>query len=375
MKKILSLVLVSMLLLSSIPAYATEFIMGDMDFTKYYPYKEFWLGEPDTGFWGTAGIADKGYSYDWFINSAWGMAVAADEYTRQKYGDYDDLNEELLKIWEMRGVKKILHEGEDEARKWSVFVPLSAYQEANADKKYPVVFNFHGYGVTIMLAETYGYAELGGTKDFITVCPTDSAMVPEIMEVLRAEYPIDETRVYATGFSMGGLATINSVLQYPEIFAGAAPTGASLSGFRGQIGTDEQWANIANYGMPICNFCGSADYIRQYPLNANTAISYQKWLDINGIDFDAIIDGYDYASSTDYLEHNVHASFMSSYTKPYQSDFYFGQYQNQDGVTVVQVVLMDRAPHVTNGSIAEIGWEFMSHWSRDPETKQLIYTK
>ena len=369
MKKILCAALICTIMMSCVSALAVEFIMGDMDFTQYYPYKEFWIKEPPSGFWGTAGSAEKGYDYDWFINSAWGMAVAADEWTRQKYGDDDDMNEELLKVWELRGVRKFLHNGEDPEKKWSVFVPLTAFSEANADKVYPVVFDFHGYGVTIMLAETYGYAELGGIKDFITVCPMDSSMVPEIMEVLRAEYPIDETRIYASGFSMGGYATLSNALTYPDLFAAIAPTGTALTGRNEE--DEAVWLNLAKYRMPVINFCGSAD--RMYPLSESSAVLYRKWLSADGIEFDAVQEGYDYASSEDYLERCAGASFMSWYTKPYQSDFYFGQYQDKDGITIVEVVLMDRAPHVTNGSLAELGWEFMSHWSRDPETHELIY--
>ena len=299
----------------------------------------------------------------------------ADEWTRQKYGDDGDTNPELARVWELRGVKKIVNEANNEDTKWSVFVPSVAYEPENADVKYPVVFDLHGGGASIMLAETYGYAELGGIENFITVCPSDFDMIGDIMDILRAEYPIDESRVYCMGFSMGGMGTLNAGLTYPDLFAALVPSGCSLSGFRSEIGTDEQWAALAENGMPILNFCGSADYIRQYPLNETTAVGYQKWLDINGVDFQAVDPDYNYKLTTDYLEYNVGASFMKSYRLPYQSDFFFGQYQNAEGITVVEVVLMDKAGHVTNGSLAEIGWEFMSHWSRDPQTGVLTYTE
>ena len=47
-----------------------------------------------------------------------------------------------------------------------------------------------------------------------------------MIEHLKQKYPVDENRIYATGFSMGSGKTWDMFQEYPEIFAGLAPHSA-----------------------------------------------------------------------------------------------------------------------------------------------------
>jgi len=47
-------------------------------------------------------------------------------------------------------------------------------------------------------------------------------------------YPIDESRIYATGFSKGGAATMRVGIAFPEIFAAIAPGGAGPASLTGE---------------------------------------------------------------------------------------------------------------------------------------------
>ena len=48
----------------------------------------------------------------------------------------------------------------------------------------------------------------------------------QVIEHLKQKYPVDENRIYATGFSMGSGKTWDMFQEYPEIFAGLAPHSA-----------------------------------------------------------------------------------------------------------------------------------------------------
>jgi polyhydroxybutyrate depolymerase len=56
----------------------------------------------------------------------------------------------------------------------------------------------------------------------------DLKFVDAILASLREKYSIDEDRVYATGFSNGGLFTYLLLSQRPKVFAAFAPGGAAL---------------------------------------------------------------------------------------------------------------------------------------------------
>lgn len=47
-----------------------------------------------------------------------------------------------------------------------------------------------------------------------------------LVDAIAARRPVDRTRIYATGFSMGGSAAWNAVLERPDLFAAAMPVAA-----------------------------------------------------------------------------------------------------------------------------------------------------
>ena len=56
--------------------------------------------------------------------------------------------------------------------------------------------------------------------------PNDFEFVMALIEHMKQVHPIDETRIYATGFSMGGMMTHAICGVYPEVFAAGAPFNA-----------------------------------------------------------------------------------------------------------------------------------------------------
>jgi polyhydroxybutyrate depolymerase len=119
--------------------------------------------------------------------------------------------------------------------------------------KPPVIFAFHGHGGNMHFA-AHGMAFQNSWPDAIMVYPQglptpgivmdfegkkpgwqreagqqgdrDLKFVDAILASLREKYSIDENRVYATGFSNGGLFTYLLLSQRPNVFAAFAPGGA-----------------------------------------------------------------------------------------------------------------------------------------------------
>jgi len=133
------------------------------------------------------------------------------------------------------------------------------------DKTWPLILFLHGAGErgdNIELVKKHGPAKLvaeGKDFDFIIVspqCPQESwwpTMAEDLkllVDDIAGKYPVDKSRMYITGLSMGGYGTWSMIIKYPEMFAAAAP----ICG-----GGDAVLAKFRLGKMPIWVFHGAKD--------------------------------------------------------------------------------------------------------------------
>lgn len=133
---------------------------------------------------------------------------------------------------------------DDRLQPYSLYVP-NAYTDERA---WPLVLMLHGAWSNHFLAmrRVFGFPNAPGEPDvqakknkkplpeidFLVVCPNGRETlgyrgiaerdVWDVLEVVKLGYRIDEDRVYITGLSMGGRATADLALRYPDVFAAAA---------------------------------------------------------------------------------------------------------------------------------------------------------
>jgi len=106
-------------------------------------------------------------------------------------------------------------------------------------KKLPLVLCFHGGGDSAMCMVSLSEWHLVVNKyDFLLVSVEHhmNSTATEMMTLLahlKDKYPIDEERIYSTGFSMGGCKTWDLFQEYPEVFAAVAPMDATF-----EVGTN-----------------------------------------------------------------------------------------------------------------------------------------
>lgn len=98
----------------------------------------------------------------------------------------------------------------------------------------PLVLCFHGGGDSAKyIAKVAEWYRVAMNHNFLLVCvenhlnSTATEMI-ELIGLLRSKYSIDESRIYATGFSMGGCKSWDLYQEYPEYFAGLAPMDATF---------------------------------------------------------------------------------------------------------------------------------------------------
>lgn len=101
---------------------------------------------------------------------------------------------------------------------------------------WPLVLFLHGAGERgsdLDLVKVHGppkMVEKGKVLPFILVspqCPSDSwwdhVPLAKLLDEVEAGYPVDRTRIYVTGLSMGGYGTWNLACYQPKRFAAIAP--------------------------------------------------------------------------------------------------------------------------------------------------------
>lgn len=196
-------------------------------------------------------ITEIGYTW---INGRASMEILAGRY--DKYYDMEAHEESPLQ----------LVYDESEFYNYVLYLP-EGYDPADTEKKWPVIYFFHGIGESGSDLEKllpYGvlrYLGAGGKLDAIVIapqCPGDSHWADHDLEEeklvqfvpeMTAKYNIDTDRMYLTGLSMGGRCTWKLALAMPETFA-------AIVVVCGRTNTYE-FETIQN--MPIWMFHGAQD--------------------------------------------------------------------------------------------------------------------
>jgi predicted peptidase len=115
-----------------------------------------------------------------------------------------------------------------------VYVP-KAYKKVK--KNWPLIMYLHGRslrGKDLKLVKKYGLpARLEKNRNFpfITLCPqcppderwTDTKGLKQLLDHICKAYPVDRTRMYVMGFSMGASGAWRMGYEYPELFSAIVP--------------------------------------------------------------------------------------------------------------------------------------------------------
>lgn len=193
-----------------------------------------------------------------------------------------------VKSFQFEGVK----------RKYLLYLPAS-YQ-SNPNHSYPLVFNFHGGGMSI--AEQMLYTRMNEAADkhnFIVVYPSgikqdwnvgfemsyqkgtnDVGFVKAILDSLKQAYRIDEKAIFATGLSRGGFFCHRLAAEMPDDFAAIASIG-------GPLPDSVKYYHQGDKKVSVMHVHGTADEVVKYDGKTNAYASasdtYSYWAIRNGL--------------------------------------------------------------------------------------------
>ncbi len=194
-----------------------------------------------------------------------------------------------------------------------------------------------------------------------------SEALPKLVKYTLQEYPsLDPSRVYVTGYSLGGGATLRAINGDPSVFAAAVPMAASP-----YVGTPEQVAQFQKAHLPILFTTSSFDLGGAFDqVNVHIATGYQTQLNLflgyNGmkkLDFDF----------TAYPVNGFKADSMVKVRVNGEYDNYRWYLNDEQGVPMVAVAYTTNLAHALYPEYGKIGWEFFKHYSRDQKTGAIRY--
>lgn len=202
----------------------------------------------------------------------------------------------LTSLSALAQTKTLVHK--EEKRRYIVYTPAS--YASDPQKAFPVVFNFHGSGMT--RAEQMLYTQMNKAADrhgFIAVYPLglkqdwnvgfdmsylegsdDIGFTAALLAKLTQDYRVDAQRVYATGLSRGGFFALRIAAELPHLFAAVASVGGPMP-----EPVIQHHAKPGKVGVLLLH--GTADQVVAYGGKPGGYLSakdsYAYWLKHNGI--------------------------------------------------------------------------------------------
>ncbi len=282
---------------------------------------------------------------------------------------------------------------------WYEYIPP---QLRGTDEKVPLLFNFHGVNcVPLYGAEQSNWHDIADREGFIVVYPapakskcwnivnestliSDFDFVLALIEHMKDIHPIDETRIYVAGFSMGGMMTHALSGAYPDIFAAGAPCNAFNFGYYMKPAglftpfmkgiKDEELENVSyakvfadekkakyDYRMPIFQNVGFNDtLISSWPLDAETEDirmdTIKRWMEYNNISSDDLFDSKTLSG----------LSADESFYEDEEERFFHQRWLSGDegSPSLYEMMFVKRMPHAILPIQTEYAWEFIKKFSR-----------
>ena len=259
---------------------------------------------------------------------------------------------------------------------WFEYLPGEVLENTAPAGTVPLILANHGGGDDPrQFVEEIGLLPLAGSERFAIVAPEHQSVaglladaLPELVKYMLGKYPaLDPSRVYVTGYSMGGAATLRAVNGNPSIFAAAVPMAAAP-----YTGTPEQTAQFQKAHLPVMFTTSSFDLGGAFDqAGGHIAAGYQTQLNLflgyNGM---KRIDAYDFKA---YPVNGFRADRMVRVRLNGEYDSYLWYLNDAGGVPMVALSYTMNLQHALYPEYGKIAWEFFRHYSRDRKTGAIKY--
>ena len=207
-----------------------------------------------------------------------------------------------------------------------------------------------------------------------------------LIDHMKQVHPIDETRIYVSGFSMGGMMSNALACSYPDIVAAAAPCNAFNEGYFGNLESLLKKRSGAAYDpaakdeevapSPVRQMADSkkAAYDYQVPVIQTAGLVDGKW-PIDS-ETDARLKtfyywrGYNHLNTDPFVQDMTNESGIHADETTYDGDdqrFLHHRWFNGNGVSMYELFLAKRCPHALDIRTTTYAWQFLKRFSRNSD--------
>ena len=262
---------------------------------------------------------------------------------------------------------------------WYEILPEEVLNNTAPAKSVPLWLGNHGGGDDpVQFLDEIGLLELASKERHAIVAAENQSIgndiraeaLPALVKYMLETYPaLDPSRVYTTGYSMGGGATFAAICGEPSLFAAAIPMAAVTHN-----ATPEQEARFEKTDLPVLLLTSTYDYFYDtttfhmrksfmcdYPTMMN---DYKRY---NGI---ATVDEYDW-DTYPLVGCPADIYVRTKLNNEYNTHLYL--FNNDEEVPMVGLSVTEFLPHGLYPEYAKVAWNFAKHYSRDVETGEIIY--
>ncbi len=267
---------------------------------------------------------------------------------------------------------------------WYELLPDEVLNNTAPAGSVPLVLANHGGGDDpLQYLDEIGLIKLVGEERFAIIAPYHSNVtsllpdvLPRLAQYMLDTYPaLDASRVYVTGYSMGGRASLAALCGDASLFAAAVPQGAVT-----YLGTEVQDAQYQNADIPIMFMTSTYDFHIDEP-TLTMRLNYYFGMQSITFDYTTLINLYLGFNEMDKVDFDFEAYPMSGFkSNTYNRKMLNNEYanhtwllNNQAGVPMVGLNITEFLPHGLYQEYAKLAWDFLKHYSRNQQTDEIVY--
>lgn len=278
---------------------------------------------------------------------------------------------------------------------WFVHVPSSVSKEQK--EKVPLLIFFHGGSDNpAEAAEMSKFHELGEREGFITVYPwggnkaswncnmdeneaDDVGIAVSLIKYMIANYPVDEGRVYLSGFSNGAAHAQAVAMLYPELVAAICHINSNWPGRRlgpSDINIEEikpfslalEKKKKYDYRMPVWYTYGSRE--ASYPVyrGCTQQHQYDFWKRYNNIEISPTPERYNPHPCGCGVQGHKYTLLRPSKRHPHHEyDVHSFYSMDEEPLNLYNYVLMRDKGHEVAEMDPALGWAYVKQFRRLPD--------
>lgn len=262
---------------------------------------------------------------------------------------------------------------------WFEYIPQEVLDGKVKDHSVPLILANHGGSDDPRgYVDEIGWLALAGQERFIVVAPERDYLndTPVLGDALAAivsymieTYPaIDPSRVYSTGYSKGGAASIAVGIEHPQLIAAIAAM--APADYTPAPEDEEQFKSL---DMPYMFTTSSVDKEKNVSWADGSLQPRPQAMINNFLKYNEMGQiTYDFAAYP-IVGFKADAFFKDTLNNEHERLMWYKY--NDKGIPMLAINFTRDLIHALYPQYAKIGWDYLKHFSRNPETGEVIYTE